>query len=77
MPKHEDKFCPRCQEPFECKVGSINLCQCTAVTLNDAERDYMRLQYSDCLCAACMQAVKNEYHNSQYQDTLHQVLKDR
>ena len=35
--KHEHMACPRCQRSFECRVGSINLCQCQAVQLTDEE----------------------------------------
>ncbi|OJJ19914.1 hypothetical protein BKI52_15665 [marine bacterium AO1-C] len=58
MPKHEDKHCPRCQTLFECKVGSINLCQCTTVTLTPEERAYIAKLYDDCLCANCMRALQ-------------------
>ncbi|MBD1262736.1 cysteine-rich CWC family protein [Maribacter polysiphoniae] len=70
MNKHEEKNCPRCNTVFECKVGSILLCQCTTVTLNEEERTYMREQFSDCLCAPCMQAVKAEYHNNLLKDKI-------
>ncbi len=63
MHKHEEKKCPRCNKAFECKVGSILLCQCTTVTLNEEERTYLRDRYTDCLCAQCMQDLKMEYHN--------------
>ena len=45
MPAHEEKNCPRCRRPFECKSGSILLCQCQTVVLDEeqlawiAERD--------------------------------------
>ncbi|MDV7140047.1 cysteine-rich CWC family protein [Maribacter sp. TH_r10] len=70
MNKHEDKNCPRCNTVFECKVGSILLCQCTMVTLNEEERAYLRERYTDCLCASCMQAVKVEYHNNLLQENI-------
>ena len=62
MPKHEDKYCPRCQTLFECKVGSINLCQCTTVQLTQEERAYLAKMYDDCLCANCMRALKQEFN---------------
>jgi hypothetical protein len=65
MSKHEQVYCPRCQAGFECKVGSILLCQCTTVTLNDAERHYIRKHYDDCLCAGCIKALKQEYQQSE------------
>lgn len=64
MEKHEKKYCPRCQTPFECKVGSILLCQCASVTLTEAERNYLQQTYSDCLCANCMKELKTEFHNN-------------
>ncbi|MEM6262472.1 MAG: cysteine-rich CWC family protein [Bacteroidota bacterium] len=65
MPKHEEKHCPRCGTLFECKVGSILLCQCTTVTLNEAEREYLREKFDDCLCANCMRELKEEYQAQQ------------
>lgn len=62
MPQHEDKYCPRCQTLFECKVGSINLCQCTTVQLTQEERAYLAKAYDDCLCANCMRALKQEFN---------------
>ena len=61
MPKHEIKDCPRCNEPFECKIGSIFLCQCWAVSLNEEERQYVKEKYDDCICAKCLRVEKEEY----------------
>ncbi len=73
MCTHESKNCPRCQQTFECKVGSILLCQCVGVQLNEQERDYMRRQYDDCLCAACMKAVRAEYHNVLFREKVKRI----
>ncbi len=70
MCEHEQKYCPRCQARFECKVGSILLCQCSAVPLNQDERDYMSGQYNDCLCANCMKDLKAEYHDNLFKGKL-------
>lgn len=35
---NEEKYCPRCNALFECKVGSISLCQCTRVKVSKEER---------------------------------------
>jgi hypothetical protein len=64
MEMHEEKNCPRCQNFFECNVGSILICQCTTVTLNEAERDDIMDKYDDCLCANCMLEMRADYHNS-------------
>ncbi|RRB02335.1 cysteine-rich CWC family protein [Larkinella rosea] len=60
--KHETVGCPRCGAVFECKVGNINLCQCMAVQLTDAQREYVRGQFTNCLCANCLQEVRAEYN---------------
>lgn len=59
--KHEDKICPHCLRIFECKVGSISLCQCTKVTLSLEEREYIATQYADCLCYHCMESLAFEF----------------
>ncbi|WP_018626818.1 cysteine-rich CWC family protein [Niabella aurantiaca] len=74
MCKHEDKYCPRCKQPFECKVGSILLCQCSTVILNDAERDFVSKQYEDCLCATCLKELKAQYHQQKFQGKLKGIL---
>ena len=64
MLKHEEKYCPCCNATFECKVGSILLCQCSKVKLTEQERDYVREQYEDCLCFNCINKLKNDYHQN-------------
>jgi len=41
MRKHEQKRCPRCQALFECKSGSILLCQCQTVYLEPEHLEYV------------------------------------
>ena len=74
MTKHEMKNCPGCNAEFECKVGSILLCQCTTVRLEEEEREYINSRFDDCLCADCMKALKSEYHNQRFQDKLKSIL---
>jgi hypothetical protein len=76
MCKHEEKNCPRCQAGFECKVGSILLCQCAAVQLNEEERSYLQEHFDDCLCANCMQDLKTEYHNQAFKQKLNRTFGD-
>ncbi|MCG6145602.1 cysteine-rich CWC family protein [Leptospira bandrabouensis] len=59
--KHENKICPHCLRIFECKVGSISLCQCTKVNLSLEEREYLATQYADCLCYQCMETLAFEF----------------
>jgi len=74
MPKHEDKLCPRCARQFECKVGSILLCQCSTITLTETERDYIREQFNDCLCAKCMNELKSEHANTNLKNKIKKLL---
>ncbi|MEO0075438.1 MAG: cysteine-rich CWC family protein [candidate division WOR-3 bacterium] len=74
MPQHEIKICPRCQSQFECKLGSINLCQCTAVRLDDTERAYIREQFEDCLCAACLLSLKKERKQKVFEQKIEQIF---
>jgi hypothetical protein len=58
MCKHEDKYCPRCNNLFECKVGNISQCQCNSIQLTEAETAFIDQQYNDCLCLACLKELK-------------------
>jgi hypothetical protein len=59
MCKHEEKSCPRCQAPFECKVGDITQCQCYGVNLSAEERIFIENKYNDCLCRKCLDELKH------------------
>ncbi|RFM26609.1 cysteine-rich CWC family protein [Deminuibacter soli] len=61
MPTHEAKTCPRCHQPFECKVGDISQCQCNGLRLTDEERSFIEQRYNDCLCRNCLEALKNKH----------------
>lgn len=66
-PKHETKHCPRCNGEFECKAGSILLCQCQTIYLNSAQMEYVNAQYDDCLCVSCLGKLRSEYNCRQHQ----------
>ncbi|NDV17360.1 hypothetical protein GO009_15150 [Muricauda sp. TY007] len=74
MAHHEEKYCQRCNAQFECKVGSITLCQCNEVEINKEEWEYINLKYSDCLCAQCLRLLKSEYQNLKHQQSLRKIL---
>ncbi len=76
MIKHEIKYCPRCNTPFECKVGSILLCQCSTISLNDDERDYIKQKFDDCLCVNCLKELKIEYHNNELKNKIKRLLEN-
>ncbi|RPE09926.1 hypothetical protein EGT74_13590 [Chitinophaga lutea] len=73
MCEHEKKSCPRCKAGFECKVGSILLCQCTTVALTQEERDFIASRYADCLCAGCLREMKSEHHQQAFQKQLYGI----
>ena len=58
--KHENKLCPRCGARFECKVGDITRCQCYGLVFTETQERAIRLQYDDCLCRACLEAITKE-----------------
>lgn len=60
MPEHEWKQCPRCGAEFECKSGTVLLCQCQDVILTPVQRDYIAARYDDCLCQVCLAALGAE-----------------
>ncbi|QKJ31368.1 cysteine-rich CWC family protein [Mucilaginibacter mali] len=74
MAQHEDKHCPRCGKPFECKVGSILLCQCNGITFNDAEWGHILNNYADCLCRDCLLHIRHEIHTLTTQQKLQAIL---
>lgn len=77
MCKHEEKHCPRCNILFECKAGDIAHCQCSSIHLSEAEAAFIATKFTDCLCAACMMAMKSEYSILQSQLQLKVFLQGR
>jgi hypothetical protein len=57
MTQHESKCCPRCNKDFECKCGSINLCQCMNISLSENFHHQLHEHYGDCLCIACLREL--------------------
>lgn len=62
MPQHEKKQCPRCNANFECKTGSILLCQCSKIEMTAEQLEYSNAKYDDCLCLACLQELRTEFN---------------
>jgi len=59
---------------FECKVGSILICQCSAIELNEDEREYIKEKFSDCLCAKCVTEMKSEFSSNSLARKIQQLL---
>ena len=74
MPGHEEKTCPRCQRVFECKSGSILLCQCQTVLLSPEQLEYIAGKYQDCLCSNCLLEIRSEYNVQQHEQRIKRLL---
>ena len=61
MPRHENRQCPRCSTVFECKAGTVLICQCSTVELSTDEQTYIRNLYEACLCVTCLRSLKIEH----------------
>lgn len=61
MPQHEKKQCPRCKGDFECKSGSIILCQCSQIQLSAEQLEYTQLKFHECLCLSCLEELQAEF----------------
>jgi hypothetical protein len=58
--KHETIVCKRCGSQFECKVGDVNNCQCSTVSLSDATRKFLANTHFGCLCAGCLTDIEGK-----------------
>ncbi|SMO34980.1 Cysteine-rich CWC [Saccharicrinis carchari] len=54
------KKCPRCKGSFECKGSNIQKCQCKSIKLSSQAYQFIRDNYTDCLCLACLQQIEKE-----------------
>ena len=77
MVRHELKNCPRCGAEFECKSGSISLCQCQAVALNSEQAEYLARRYADCLCACCLVALRTEFNVAEHEARVEMLMARR
>lgn len=77
MPQHEKKQCPRCSVEFECKTGSILLCQCSKVEMTAEQLEYSNTQYDDCLCLECLKDLRTEYNNLSFRKNIQNIISGR
>ncbi|HTN19833.1 MAG TPA: cysteine-rich CWC family protein [Pelobium sp.] len=59
--KHEVIICERCHQKIECKANNYTQCQCSKVSLNLNEVQYVSESYDGCLCANCLLELQQEY----------------
>lgn len=72
---HENVACPRCGAYFECKVGNITQCQCQSVTLTEEDRTFIAGRYEGCLCAQCLQTLRNARKQEEREQVMRQFGK--
>ena len=60
MDKHEEKYCPKCNNTFICKMGDIANCQCNTVALSEATRNFLSKTNFDCLCKGCLAKINHD-----------------
>ena len=77
MPKHEKKHCPRCESEFECKTGSILLCQCSQIEMTAEQLEYSSTQYNDCLCLSCLKDLRTEYNTLSHSQKIKNIFLGR
>ncbi len=77
MPKHEKKQCPRCFAEFECKTGSILLCQCSKIEMTAEQLEYSNSQYDDCLCLSCLNELRTEFNLLSHNKNIKNYLSGR
>lgn len=56
------KVCPRCGATFDCRHDDMAFCHCATIGLDAIQRDYLRNNYSDCLCHDCLVAIKQHFY---------------
>lgn len=54
------KVCPRCGNTFECQQDNISSCFCNSTHLAPHTREYLKRNYTDCLCPDCLKAIDEE-----------------
>lgn len=57
-----EKTCLRCGVPFKCNHENVERCQCSKVQLTFAASYFIKHQYGDCLCGACLREINASCH---------------
>lgn len=60
-----EKKCPRCGVSFVCQPDNIIDCQCAAVKLDNFQRAYVKMHYTECLCKSCLEEIKINFYVSE------------
>lgn len=57
------KLCDRCSKEFVCREDRTDLCRCTHTYLVPGSRDYIKDNFDNCLCSACMKEISASYNS--------------
>lgn len=77
MPQHENKHCPRCSAEFECKTGTILLCQCSKIDLSTEQLEYVNSNYAECLCLSCLNELRTEFNTLSHHKNIQNIMLGR
>ena len=59
------KVCPRCGVTFDCLHDEdIHSCHCTSVKMDDRMRNFLKENYSDCLCHSCLEEIRQSFEET-------------
>jgi Cysteine-rich CWC len=62
MKETGDKIiCAACNQPFICRAGNIQQCECSTVVLPAAAREWIAEHYDGCICINCLKAIQQRF----------------
>lgn len=56
------KICARCSADFTCREDRTDLCQCTRTYMVPGSRDFVKDNYSSCLCHQCLKETSSSFY---------------
>ncbi len=56
------KTCGICGKDFACNQNQIEKCICREIVLNDEAINYLKTNYSDCLCPQCLALIAEKFN---------------
>ena len=56
------KTCKRCSAVFGCREDRVELCSCRKISVASIVREYIKDNYSDCLCPKCLKETSISFY---------------
>ena len=53
------KICARCSK---CREDRTDLCQCTHTYMVPGSKDFVKNNYDNCLCSACLKEISKSFY---------------